>query len=260
MSQETLLSPTPMLDFQAPAIQELIDRRGWRDLSEDARIGAAYDFVRNEIPFGYNADDTRSASEVLADGIGQCNTKATLLMALLRALGIPCRFHGFTIDKRLQRGVVPELFYPIAPRSILHSWVEVLRDGRWIDLEGFILDDAVLAALQKRFPDRNGLCGYGAGTNCLQAPAVDWNGSSTYIQSTGINRDFGVFDAPDDFFAQHRQLTGLRGGLYRLLIRKLMNRRVAAMRRGRVPEIPGGPENLEPPASQGNPVGGHGNG
>ncbi len=247
MSQEAYLSPTRMLDFQAPEIQVLIDRHGWRDLPENERIGAAYDFVRNGIPFGYNADDTRSASQVLADGIGQCNTKATLLMALLRALGIPCRFHGFTIDKRLQRGVVPELFYPIAPRDILHSWVEVLHDGRWIDLEGFILDDAVLAALQRRFPGRNGLCGYGAGTNCLKAPPVGWEGSSTYIQSTGINRDYGVFDAPDDFFAQHTQLTGVRGALYRQLVRKLMNRRVAAMRKGRIPNIPGGPENLEPP-------------
>lgn len=79
------------------------------------------------------------------------HTKSILLMALLRALEVPCRFHGFTIDKRLQRGVVPELVYPLAPRNILHSWVEVYHQGRWLNLEGFILDQRVLEALQKNF-------------------------------------------------------------------------------------------------------------
>ena len=240
------LAETPLLDFASPAIQSLIAERGWADLPEKDRIGAVYDFVRNDILFGYNADDALPASRVLSDGYGQCNTKGTLLMALLRGVGIPCRFHGFTIDKSLQRGVVPELVYPIAPRNILHSWVEVLHDGEWIDLEGFILDAGILAALRNRFPGRNSLCAYGAGTDRLQAPGVEWTGDSTYIQKTGINHDFGVFDAPDDFYADHRQLSGLRGFLYRAVVRHWMNRRVAAIRKGHVPTIPGGETNLVP--------------
>lgn len=164
------LAETPILDLRSDAIQALIAERGWTSLDPIARIGAAYEFVRNEILFGYNSDDALPASRVLADGYGQCNTKGTLLMALLRALDIPCRFHGFTIDKGLQRGVVPELVFPLAPRRIIHSWVEVLIDGKWINLEGFILDQGVLGALQQAFPDRTSLCAYGAGTNCLQAP------------------------------------------------------------------------------------------
>ncbi len=234
------LSETPLLDYQNPAIQALIAQRGWAKLTEGERIGAAYDFVRDEVLFGYNSDDALPSSKVLADGYGQCNTKGTLLMALLRALGIPCRFHGFTIDKGLQRGVVPELVYPLAPRNIIHSWVEVQHRGEWLELEGFILDQAVLTALQAAFPDRTSLCAYGAGTDCLQEPNVAWAGQSTYIQKTGINRDFGVFDSPDAFYADHRQLTGFRGLAYRLVIRHWMNRRVAQMRAGLVPTIPGG--------------------
>ncbi len=245
MSQ-AYLAETPTLDFRSDAIQALIAERGWAFLNSVDRIGAAYNFVRNDILFGYNSDDALPASHVLADGYGQCNTKGTLLMALLRALDIPCRFHGFTIDKSLQRGVVPELIYPIAPRNIIHSWVEVLIDDQWINLEGFILDQSVLAALQKTFPDRTSLCAYGAGTNCLQAPRVEWSGQSTYIQKTGINHDFGVFDSPDDFYKEHRQLSGLRGLLYRLVIRRWMNRRVARIRQGYVPTIPGGEGSLLP--------------
>lgn len=231
------LTETPMLDFRSGGLACLIKERGWADLSPTERVGAAYDFVRNEILFGYNTNDILPASKVLDDGIGQCNTKSTLLMALLRGLDIPCRFHGFTIDKSLQRGIVPELFYPLAPRAILHSWVEVRLVDDWIELEGFILDEGVLRSLQRAFPNRDALCGYGAGTDSLHSPAVEWNGVGTYIQRTGINRDLGVFDTPDAFYAGHRQLSGLRGLLYRYLVRPWMNRRVEKLRDGIVPKI-----------------------
>ncbi len=48
--------------------------------------------------------DTMNAVQILNDGYGQCNTKATLLMALLRAVSIPCRLHAFDVTKDLQRG------------------------------------------------------------------------------------------------------------------------------------------------------------
>ena len=88
-----LLAATPLLDVHHPDIEALVAERGWRALRPYDRIGAVYDFVRNEIAFGYNEGDELPASRVLADGMGQCNTKSTLLMALLRAVGIPCRFH-----------------------------------------------------------------------------------------------------------------------------------------------------------------------
>lgn len=236
------LAPSPLLDFDSPAIVDLIRARNWQALAPRDRIGAAYDFVRDEVAFGYNAQDATPASQVLAEGQGQCNTKAILLMALLRALGQPCRFHAFAITKTLQRGVVPELVYGLAPAEILHSWVEVRLDGRWIRLEGFIIDAPVLRALQARFTS-GALCGYGVGTNRLEAPGVAWEGRDTFIQATGIVRDYGLYDRPDDFFALHQQaFGGLRGWLYRHVIRHWMNARVRAMRNGRVPDIPGGPD------------------
>ena len=235
------LRRTDLLDFDAPAIRNLIAERGWAHLTPFERIGAAYDFVRNAIAFGYNRGDAIPASEVLRDGYRQCNTKATLLMALLRALSIPCRLHGFTIHKGLQRGVVPEIAYRLAPESILHSWVEVERDGAWTNLEGFILDAPFLAALQAAFEGRTSLCAYGAGTDRLADPPIAWTGGDTYIQRTGINRDLGLYDDPDAFYAEHRQTFGVvRGFLYRHAIRHWMNARVAGIRRGRVPAIPGG--------------------
>lgn len=234
------LKETALLDFSSATLQELMTSRAWFDLNSFERIGAAYDFVRDEIKFGYNRSDNISASAVLADGYGQCNTKGTLLMALLRGLGVPCRLHGFTIHKDLQRGVVPELAYTLAPDSILHSWIEIWHDGRWINLEGFILDRPFLQVLQNRFRrDGESLCGYGAGTDCLSAPQVDWIGKDTYIQRTGITADLGLFESPDDFYALHQQKFGwLRGLIYRHIVRYWMNARVKRIRAGKIPELP----------------------
>ena len=56
----SLLRSTALLDFDHPDIERLVVERGWRTLPMQDRIGAVYDFVRNEIAFGYNeADDRR---------------------------------------------------------------------------------------------------------------------------------------------------------------------------------------------------------
>jgi len=230
-AQPRLLQPTRLLDFTHPAIEALIEKRGWRRLPICERIGAVYDFVRNEIVFGYNEGDDLPASRVLADGIGQCNTKSTLLMALLRAVGMPCRCHGFTIDKSLQKGAITGLAYVLAPQRIIHSWVEVTFEGRWVNLEGSILDARYLASLQRRFPGRQRFCGYGAATPDLSSPGVEWRGQDTYIQKDGIADDFGVFDTPDEFYARHgSNLSGPKRWLYTHLIRHRMNAQARRIR------------------------------
>jgi len=230
--EERYLRTTRLLDFEHPRIQALIQERSWRDLPERERIGAIYDFVRDEIAFGYNESDDLPASAVLADGYGQCNTKTTLLMALLRATGSGCRFHGATIHKRLQKGIMEGLFYRLAPSSILHTWVEVFYDGRWAGLEGVILDQRYLAGLRACLQVNSGaFCGYAVGTEDLADPPVAWQGTDTQIQATGVNHDFGVFDDPDSFYRQHGgNIRGLKAWLAWPRMRAAMNRKVGSIR------------------------------
>lgn len=231
--KQELVKDTAILDFSHSSIINLIKSRDWLALSPYERIGAVYNFVRNEIKFGYNRSDDIPASQVLADGYGQCNTKGNLLMALLRAVDIPCRIHGFTIHKSLQRGVVPELVYPITPENILHSWIEIYYEDKWINLEGFILDDAYLEVLQEELAgESNSLCAYGAGTDDLIMPAVKWCGKDTYIQRTGINNDLGTFDTPDEFYAIHQQdFPFWKKWLHNYIVRHWMNKRAENIRK-----------------------------
>lgn len=133
------LAETKMLDYSNENIKQLIRERKWSDMAEFERLKTIYTFVRDEILFGYNVDDSVPASRVLRDGYGQCNTKGTLFMALLRACDIPCRVHGFTIDKKLQKGAMTGIVYRNAPQNVFHSWVEVYFENRWYELEAFIL-------------------------------------------------------------------------------------------------------------------------
>ncbi len=227
------LEKTILLDFDSQTIQDLVDKRQWRMLSEKDRILSVYNFVRDEIKFGYNIDDSIPASDVLSDGFGQCNTKGILFMALLRAVNIPCRFHGFTINKKLQKGAITGIWYLLAPKNIVHSWVEVFYEGKWLNIEGFILDIPYLKNLMKMFPDCKGdFCGYGVATKVFSNPEVYWNESDTYIQKEGINNDFGIFDNPDQFFAKHRQnLSFLKRRAYQSITRHIMNKNVDRIRR-----------------------------
>ncbi|WOH36136.1 transglutaminase family protein [Thalassotalea fonticola] len=234
LSKDFLIE-TPMLDFNHPQIQTLIEQRKWRELSRyDAigAIGAIYNYVRDDIRFGYNADDRLSASQVLKDGYGQCNTKGTLLIALFRAVGIPTRFHGFTIYNELQRGAIPNYLFAIAPKRIIHSWVEVYQDERWINLEGYIIDKPYLKQIQHGFANRcKQFSGFGIATKCLAAPNIDWQGEDTYIQSDGIADDFGAYTQPDDFYSSHgSNLSGIKKILFRYVLRHLMNLNVNKIR------------------------------
>lgn len=229
---EKFLLSTYMLDFGNPNIQKLIEIRKWKQQDDFNKILETYLYVRDEILFGYNIDDTITASQVLNDGYGQCNTKGTLFMALLRAVGIPCRIHGFTINKTLQKGAMTGLVYLLAPQNIVHSWVEVLHANTWYNLEGFILDKVYLTHLQDKFKERSGnFCGYGVAVTDFKNPIIDWNTNDTYIQKEGINQDFGIFDSPDDFFAKHLQeISTFKRFAYQNLGRHLMNYNVNKIR------------------------------
>lgn len=229
---DNYLKETPLLNFFDSRIQKLISERKWRDMEMGARVKSIYNFVRDEVRFGYNRADEIPATEVLADGYGQCNTKSTLLMALLRGAGLPCRLHGFTIHKALQKGAINGIWYRLAPRNILHAWTEVYLGGEWFHLEGVILDKPYLQALQETMPDcKSDFCGYGAFTKDFLNPQVDFDYNHTYIQERGINQDFGLFDSPDEFYALHGQAIGpVRRWIFKHVARPSFNRNVRRIR------------------------------
>ncbi|SKB35423.1 Transglutaminase-like superfamily protein [Salegentibacter holothuriorum] len=232
---DNYLKATEILNYNHSSIQLLIKDEEWLKLDVIERVQSIYNFVRDEIKFGYNISDSISATKILEDGYGQCNTKATLLMALLRAVEIPNRIHGFTIDKALQKGAISGIWYTISPKNILHSWVEVFVNDSWYFLEGVILDKEYLKKLQERNKDcKTTFCGYGAYTDKFEDPPIEWNLNHTFIQEKGINQDFGIFETPDDFYAKHQQKLGiLKNFVYQKIARHSINKNVQRIREGK---------------------------
>jgi len=234
-NMDNYLKETKILNYSDSTIMNLVNSRKWQTLDSINKVKAIYNFVRDEIKFGYNLSDEITASEVLKDGYGQCNTKATLLMALLRAVGIPNRIHGFTIDKALQKGAITGIWYKLSPNNIVHSWVEINLNDKWYFLEGVILDKEYLTKLQEKNKEcKTTFCGFGAYTDNFENPPIEWNLNNTFIQDKGINQDFGLFDTPDDFYAKHKQELGaFKSFIFRKIVRHKMNRNVERIRNGR---------------------------
>jgi hypothetical protein len=197
-----------------------------------------YNFCRDEIKFGYNRRDDIPASEVLRDGYGQCNTKSVLLVTLLRAAGIPARFHLAQVDKAVQWGVMPPLAYRFAPDRVTHSWVEVHLNGHWIVLEGVIMDKPYFLAARRLLLESDRSMGYAIGlppevlASCADGRCIDWDGvSDVTCQMTAVVADFGIAADPEEFYRQH-SVTRLRGLLYERHVSQEMTGRAERIRRG----------------------------
>ena len=229
---ERYLENTTMLNYNEQKITELVKLHKWNELDEYNKIGTIYDFVQNEILLGYNKVDNLTATQVLKDGIGQCNTKATLLMTLLRAVGIPCRLHGTKVTKTFQRSLMPKIMAKLAPPYIVHTWAEVYYNGAWLSLEGVITDKAYINGLQKMHPEHKGkFFDYAVAVEDFSNLQIEWHGQNTSVQQEAVVEDFGVFDTPDEFFAQHKQMyRGAKKFLYEKIGRKIMTKKVAKIR------------------------------
>ena len=77
-------------------------------------------------------------------------------------------------------------------------------------------------------------CGYGVAVANLRHPVIDFDRNSTYIQSEGFNRDYGVYDSPDSFLCEHSQeMSACKAFAYRNIGRRLMNANVRKIRGSR---------------------------
>ncbi|WP_049945494.1 transglutaminase-like domain-containing protein [Candidatus Stoquefichus massiliensis] len=217
-----------------PSIERLIYEKGWLQLGDVEKVKAIYNFVSNDILFGYNKEDYRLASLILKDGYGQCNTKAILLMDLLRYCHIECRLHGATVDKALQKGILSGIIYHLSPQEIIHSWVEVFIQGNWYVCEGVILDKNYLLAIQNRYPQKIKFCGYAVAVKNLQTVDVNWSLNDTYIQKEALVKDLGIYKTPDDFYQNyHQNINILKRWVYQHIVRHWMNHKVKKLRGGK---------------------------
>ena len=226
------LKKTTLLNFTHSRLIDLVERRGWLNLSKQQQICEISDYVKNEIVFGYNKVCNVPASRVLLDGYGCGNSKSILLMALLRICHIPCRFHVVKIDKSLHKNAFPTLAYYLVPRNIIYSWVDICLEFKWFKLTGYTFDKPYLLGLGKfikNFEDT-----FFDDINVIlinKQSAVTSLNADTYKRIQGIHHDYKVFDSPDDFYQRHyTDIYCVRGWLFKHLARNQTNNKLSQIR------------------------------
>lgn len=239
MNSELTLEPassveaSPLLDYTHPSIERLIESKGWHTIKDGATlIQDVFLFVRDEIAYGYTKSFSIPASQVLCDRIGNGITKSTLFMALLRAVGIPCRFHAITISKVIFRGLLSGPIYKIADKQPFRAWVEVLYKDKWYQLEGHIIDTPYIQKLQQKYPNQKGSF-YGYGIAVIDFKNLDnrWGYNHGCIQNRAINTDLGTFETPDMFFSTQPEAEHYAKALrYQTIICNNLNRSIKALR------------------------------
>ncbi|KIT17774.1 transglutaminase-like domain-containing protein [Jannaschia aquimarina] len=201
------------------------------------KLDRLFRYVRDDIVFGFPPEgDFVKASDTIRFGYGQCNTKATLLLALCKACRIPARIHFSLIRKDIQKGFFTGLAYWLVPDEISHSWIEVEIDGRWRKIDTFINDLPLFNAAKEALHERGWSTGYSlALTDGEASPDLDLD-HEAFQQMAAVTGDHGTWDDPADYYAsaKYRNRPGrVKLWAYRLMIGRI-NRRVRDLRAGAV--------------------------
>jgi len=180
--------PTELCDSEGEAIKRKAQEfAGDASTPAEAALGI-FHFVRDEILFGLGKFET--ASETLRKWTGFCVTKTNLQVALLRAAGIPARYHQAVLAKDVLKGIIPGWVHRMAPAKIwYHPWCECYLSGKWVACETLFDKALYSAACRKSI------------LSLEQIPTIDWDGSSDLCVVTAwMLEDVGTFPSMDDAF------------------------------------------------------------
>lgn len=133
---EEFLQPTEFLDFDKHFVkQKALEVTQGLKTDKEKAIALFY-FVRkiryNMYTYIPKFKSNLKASTTLRRGYGFCMSKAVLLSALARAVGIPARIHMVDIVNHKVSKKVVDLMGTDA--FLCHGYSELLIDGKWIKL------------------------------------------------------------------------------------------------------------------------------
>jgi hypothetical protein len=190
-------------------------------------------YVRDDIKFGFVKNgDLVKASETISEGIGQCNTKTNLFLALCKSVGIPAKIHFSLIDRSIQRGVFPPWAYNLLPKQISHSWLEVEIDGKVHRVDTYINDSKFFENAKRELKDKGWNTGYSLACSRNPASANLNLDNEVFSQMDAVTDDHGTFDEPMAYYQSakyHNRPSRLKKFLYQNYI-GIVNRRVEKIR------------------------------
>jgi len=224
--------PGALANFGHPLVQAKVQDLSTGCATDRESFLAFVDFIRDEIPFGFNRHFTlATASEVLEEKIGCCNTKTTLLAAMCRAVGIPVRVHFGQMNSAILNGLVWGL-----PPTVAHAYAEVELEGRWRPVDSYIVDRAMCNASLQALGKKNIRLGFGLAIDSAPFSVETCIDGDGFIQMGGLVGDYGLYDDVIEFvqtpYCKPVDLNnkGFGGMMYQLFYRSF-NRKIDRFRR-----------------------------
>lgn len=228
------MAHTKLADLDHPAVNSVAQRRTEGKFTPRDKLESLFYYVRDEIKFGFPPKwDQVKASETIHYGRGYCTTKATLLVALCRAAGIPARVHTGLIEVKILRGIFPGFVFPMLPELGGHAWTEVKLNGEWKSIDSYIndkklYDQAILKLRQSGFETAYSI------SEARGPSSPEFNfGEKGYVHMGAVQVDHGVWEDYADYMASDQYIA--MDTIQQLsfpLIAWLANRNLEKIRRG----------------------------
>ena len=198
------------------------------DIQKAIRI---HDYIKS-LPFGCpTSGGHTSAAAVLKSGLGDCHSKGTLFVGLLRSSGIPARLRFVSLSGDFLRGILD-----LHGSSITHAIGEVYLNGQWIQSDTYVADDLLESQALAKLALEGHKLGYGIHAQGRRY----WSGLQSAHGQYAIEDplsmpliDFGVAHDPECFYANKPRLLDQNSWLTRArwsIAARLINRRTRQLR------------------------------
>lgn len=129
---EAFLRPTRFCTAAHPLIVERARIVADGETSESKIAAALFEWVRDSLQYTVGNWNHRAWETVLA-GEGTCSNKANVLVALLRAAGIPAGYRVMSVDATRYFGIcVPSWVCQGFSKASVHVYVCAYLGGRWV--------------------------------------------------------------------------------------------------------------------------------
>ena len=227
------LGSTQLLDLDDPKLRIQALRITQLASSATQKAVFIHDFVKS-LPFGcVAAFDHVPAAAVLRAGRGDCHTKGTLFVALLRAAGVPARLRFISLSSKFLAGIID-----VTQESITHAVGEVYLSGRWVQTDTYVTDEQFEMRAWSELVERGLKLGLGIHVNADRSWSGQKDSHAQYSDKDPSSlplEDLGVAHDPKYFYSdgskQERQL-GWTKRLKWLLVATVVNHRVGKIRLG----------------------------
>ncbi|MDB5859211.1 MAG: hypothetical protein JWQ76_2900 [Ramlibacter sp.] len=232
------LRASSLLDLEDPRLRLRVRALTQLSKTEREKALAIYGYVKRMPLIKPMKLRMRTAREVIDTGRGDAPDKATLLVAMLRAAGIPARLRYVLVDGDILRGLTTRVRQ--AARPLVEMWLH----GRWLRTDTYIFDAAYMAAARQRLKEQGWDWGFGIHVG----GAMLWDGyESAFVGGVPTKEDplvlgdLGVYHDPLEF-VNSPAYRALRSRFARLLHFNIlspgMQRGIRRLRDGGPPSAP----------------------